>query len=465
MIVGSSATTTRPTGTARRVLVATDDVLTAKMAGPAIRAWHMAEALAPQHEVVLATTSGLCEVTSPHFSVESADGVRVVELARWSDVVIVQGYLLHTVPDLRGSNQVMLFDLYDPLHFEALELTRTDDEPDRSVNVANTVATLREQLVRGDFFVCASDKQRDLWLGFLAASGRINPRTYGDDATLRRLIDVVPFGLPDDSPVHTRPALRGVVPGIGPDDDVVLWGGGLYDWFDPSTLIRAIDKVRVIRPGVRLYFMGMRHPKPDIVESGVATEARRLAQDLGLTGTHVFFNEDWVEYRDRQNYLLEADVGVSLHLENLETAYSFRTRILDYLWAGLPIVATEGDGFAPIISGRGIGTTVPPGDVDAVVDALVTLLSDRAGAALCRARTTAVAADFRWSAVLEPLLRFCADPRRAPDEPGWPGPVVPAPDAAPGRALGRAAELVRQGGVRALAGGARRRLGRMGHRR
>ena len=235
---------------------------------------------------------------------------------------------------------------------------------------------MEEQLARGDFFVCASDKQRDLWLGFLAALGRVNPKTYGDDPTLRRLVDVVPFGLPDAPPVHTRPALRGVVPGIGPDDDVVIWGGGIYDWFDPSTLIRAIDKVRVTRPQVRLYFLGMRHPKPDIGESAAATEARRLADTLGLTGTHVFFNEGWVAYDDRQNYLMEADVGVSLHLEHLETAYSFRTRLLDYLWAGLPVVASAGDGFAEIIAAEGIGTVVPGGDVDAVAQALLGLLSD-----------------------------------------------------------------------------------------
>ena len=290
-------------------MVITDDVLTAKMAGPAIRAWHIAEALAVEHEVVLATTSDLCDVASAHFSVESADRVRFEELERWCDVAVVQGYLLHNVPELRGSSKVMVFDLYDPLHLEALVLTRDDEEPERSVNVANTVRTLEEQLTRGDFFICASDKQRDLWLGFLAALGRINPRTYGDDATLRRLIDVVPFGLPDDPPTQTRAVLRGVVPGIGLDDDVVIWGGGLYDWFDPTTLIRAIDKVRRTRPQVRLFFLGMRHPKPDIAESDVATEARRLADELGLTGTHVFFNEGWVDYHERQNYLLESDVG------------------------------------------------------------------------------------------------------------------------------------------------------------
>jgi glycosyltransferase involved in cell wall biosynthesis len=455
-----------------RVVVITDDVLSAKMAGPAIRAWHIAEALALQADVVLATTSALCDVGSPTVSVESADHARFAELEHWCDVAIVQGYLLHNVPEFRTSTKVMLFDLYDPLHLEALELTRHDTEPDRSVNVANTVRTLEEQLVRGDFFVCASDKQRDLWLGFLAALGRINPDTYDDDPTLRRLIDVVAFGLPDDPPVHSRPSLRGVVPGIGPDDDVVIWGGGLYDWFDPLTLIRAIDKVRVARPRVRLFFLGTRHPKPDIVESGVATEARRLADELGLTGTHVFFNDGWVAYHDRQNYLMEADVGVSLHLEHLETQYSFRTRMLDYLWTGLPIVATTGDGFASIISDEGLGTVVPAEDVDAVVDALEGLLGDAQARDACRAHAVAVAARFRWSLQLAPLLAFCAAPRTAADEPRWPSlgetpPPVPAPPgpAGLGSDLGRVAQLYRQGGVRAVAAGVARRGGVLLRRR
>jgi len=52
---------------------------------------------------------------------------------------------------------------------------------------------------------------------------------------------VVPFGLPSEDPVAGRPVIRGVWPGIGPEDWIVLWGGGLWDWLDPLTLIRAVD--------------------------------------------------------------------------------------------------------------------------------------------------------------------------------------------------------------------------------
>ena len=66
MIVGSSPTSGE-TRERVRVVVITDDVLTPMMAGPAIRAWHIAESLAIEQDVILATTSDLCELTSPHF--------------------------------------------------------------------------------------------------------------------------------------------------------------------------------------------------------------------------------------------------------------------------------------------------------------------------------------------------------------------------------------------------------------
>src|SRR5208282_1074965 len=47
-----------------RVLVVTPDVLRARMAGPAMRAWHISQHLAEDNEVRLLTTSPYCEVSS-----------------------------------------------------------------------------------------------------------------------------------------------------------------------------------------------------------------------------------------------------------------------------------------------------------------------------------------------------------------------------------------------------------------
>jgi hypothetical protein len=122
-----------------------------------------------------------------------------------------------------------------------------------------------------------------------------------------------------------------------------------------------------------------------------------------------------VAYEDRQNYLLEADVGVSTHLDHVETAFSFRTRILDYFWAGLPVVATGGDALADLIETRSLGLTVPPSDVAALEEALFRLLDDEEFANLCRKNIDGIAGQFTWTKVLDPLIRFCREPHRAPD--------------------------------------------------
>jgi GT2 family glycosyltransferase/glycosyltransferase involved in cell wall biosynthesis len=402
-------------GKRSRVVVATGDTLSPTMAGPAIRAWEIARALAPEHEVRLVSTTEAVGLSYPDLQISKAGAPELAILEGWCDILIFQGYLMEEYPFLRYSNKIMIVDVYDPFHLEQLEQARDLTRKKRRQVVLGATRVLNDQLGRGDLFMCASEKQRDFWLGQLAAMGRINPLTYDAGETLRGLVTVVPFGVSDAPPRHTHSVLKGVVPGIGPDDKVVLWGGGVYNWLDPLTLIRAIDKLRSRVDDVRLFFLGLRHPNPNVPEMRMATEARRLAEDLGLVGTHVFFNEGWVDYAERQDYLLESDVGVSTHLEHIETEFSFRTRILDYLWASLPVVATSGDSLAELITARDLGLTVTAGDVDGLEAALHRTLTDASFNARCRENAQAVTDEMRWSKVLEPLVEFCREPHRAAD--------------------------------------------------
>jgi len=399
----------------RRVVVATADALGPAMAGPAIRAWHIAAALAAEHEVQLVTTSPGCDLADDRFRIRSVDNSRLVALGRWADVLVVQGDLLTKHPGLRHPSTVVVVDVYDPFHLELLEQARDAGEGRRADMVRAATAALNDQLLRGDFFLCASAKQRDFWLGQLSALGRINPLSYDEDPTLCSLIAVVPFGVEEAPPVHARPAVRGVVPGIGTEDELLLWGGGVYNWFDPVTLIEAVGVLSSRRPRLRLLFLGMRHPNPDVPEMRAARAARARAAELGLTDRVVFFHEEWVPYADRGSYLVEADVGVSTHLDHVETQFSFRTRVLDYVWAGLPVVTTRGDALADLVESDGLGLTVAAGDAVALAGALDRLLTDDRLAASCRAAAAAAVPRLWWSVALEPLVAFVRDARRAPD--------------------------------------------------
>jgi hypothetical protein len=156
--------------------------------------------------------------------------------------------------------------------------------------------------------------------------------------------------------------------------------------------------------------------------------ARSLADELGLTGRTVLFNETWIPYEQRGAWLLDADVGVSTHFDHAETRFSFRTRILDYFWAGLPVVCTAGDSLADLIARHNLGITVPAEDVDATERAIETLVADAAGRAARSTRVREVAAGLTWTNAALPLVNFCASPRRAADHAGLTrGGAMPVP--------------------------------------
>ena len=395
-----------------RTLIITLDVVGERMAGPAIRAFELAGQLAQAGPVTLASKFPVAR-SDPRFAVTTfaGDGRALTALAAAHDVLVVQGYALHDYPGLATLGKHLVVDLYDPLVFESypLYLAAGAGGPDQH---ALHLAMLDAQMLAGDYFVCANARQRDMWLGRFCALGRLTPALYAADPSFARLIDLVPFGLPDDPPAPAAPVLRGVVPGIAEGDFVLLWGGGVWDWFDPLTVIRAV--ARLDRPDVKLFFLGVRSPNPDTPAMPMTARAIALAAELGVKDRLVFFNETWVPYEARQAYLLEADAGVTAHFDSVETRFSFRTRVLDYLWSGLPVLTTTGDGLAELVAREGLGAELPYEDVDAWALAIAALADDPAGRAATRERVKAVAARYRWSEVAKPLVAYCRAPWRQP---------------------------------------------------
>ncbi len=379
------------------------------MAGTAIRSVEIARALASDVDLTLAVPDGSGPVGGAFAQVRVPSESMLPPLVAIADVVLVAGRAeLMTV-----IRKPLVVDLYDPFIFSDLEFygegyTRARGRP------LLALRWLQHHLVYGDRFLCASPVQRSFWLGMLAAAGRLNRANYVADNDFSDLLSVVPFGISETPPVHTRQVAKGVIPGIDADDELVLWAGGLWNWFDPLALIRAMHALRERRPRLKALFLGLRHPNPAIGAMTMAERTVALARELGVEGRNVFFL-DWVPYEERQNYLLESDVGVSLHQPGVEAQFAFRTRVLDYVWAGLPMLLSRGDELAARVESQRLGRLVPEGDVAAVADGLVAMLDappdpDRG------ARFDALRAELAWSRVVEPLRRFCLHPELAADK-------------------------------------------------
>lgn len=415
------------------VLLVTHEALRRNMSGPAVRVLEMGRALSRSARVTIAAP-GPVEITDARLAIVPYDPAAPAAMraqAESADTLVVQGFALHSYPFLTRLVAPIVVDLYCPFTLEYLEQTRTGqaDVDPHTVREARAILEVQNaQLQFGDLFLCASERQRDFWIGALHTAGRVNAHTLARDPDLRRLVTVVPFGLPAEPIEHAaqrartmrveegRPpgVLKGVHPAIGANDKVLLWGGSLLDWQDPETLIDAVARLSRTRDDLRLFFMGVRHPNPQVKPMAIVDRARARARAAGLLDTHVIFN-DWVPYDERAAYLIEADIGVSTHRQHLETRYSFRTRMLDYLWAGLPIVCTEGDFFGDLVQREGLGRAVPPNDASALADALARMLDDQGARDAARRAIGRVAASMTWEAVTAPLRDFCADPGFAAD--------------------------------------------------
>jgi glycosyltransferase involved in cell wall biosynthesis len=393
-----------------RVLVVSAEPVGERMAGPAIRSLELARALAESCEVVLAAPAPSDLRGAPVELLEAGlqDFEALRSAASRSDVVVAQSLPAQLLRHLRALGVRYVADLYNPLTMEVLEAVQPGDRRGRSTVRRIGLAVLA-QCAAADFVICASEKQRDLWLGALSTTGLIDVDDYRADPTYRAFLDIVPFGLPAEPPAATGPALKGVWPGIGEDDLVLLWAGGIWRWLDPFTSMRALARLRERGLPVHLFFLGTERPSLDPATTPSEAEAARdFAHRQGLAGKCVHFNDGWVGYEERAAYLLDSDLGVSAHLDHLEARFSFRTRVLDHIWAGLPSVVSGGDAVGELVEREGLGRAVAPGDDEAFAAACAELLERRDETA---ARVRDLAPSMRWERTAAPLAEYCANVR------------------------------------------------------
>ena len=395
-----------------KVLVISRGVVGRDMGSSGVRSYHIARVLAeqlPDAQVTLVVPNEP-DIPSPHARMRIIrtagvrDGLRAV---REHDLIIGRDFPPYAFPLFPSKTFVLDFYAVLPVEWMAIS-HRILHEPSRRVWTGYAQHYVNLQLTLADYVLCSTETQRDVWVGAMAALGLLTPGVYDRDPTLRRLIDVAPYGVRPDAPKHARNVLKGVVPGIREDDKVLIWTGSIMEWFDTETVIRAMAKISAVRDDVKLFFLGTEHP--DLVTGMLLDPPRKavaLAQELGLHDRSVFFNVGWVPYNEIGSYLMEADLGVCAGFDNLEARVAFRTRYVDLFWADLPVVCTRGDELARRIDEAGAGAVVAPGDVDGYAAAVLGLLGDREGYERARCASAGLKAQLTWERTLRPLLDFC----------------------------------------------------------
>lgn len=401
------------------ILIISDDVVGKKMAGPGIRAWELSHCLGKHFKVKLAIPDYSPDIDQTEFWQQAPFEVTPYSLKEpgalenlgvAAKIILTQGFTLTKFPRLKSLSAFLIIDMYVPFVLENLFIHKwkIPNLNDREFVHLNDLRVFNEQILYADHFLCANERQQDLFVGSLMSLNRINPQALDQTPDLEEIISTVPFGInPEQKEPRNRNVLKNAHPQIHADDILLIWGGVITNWFDPLTLIKAMDVAVKKNPKIKLFFLSTKHPNPLLPEFDMAKEAVELSDSLGLTDRFVFFNPDWVDYDERGAYFSEADIGVSTHTLHIETRYSFRTRILDYFKYDLPIVCTQGDHFAEIVAQEELGITVPSEEPEVLSQAILQLAEDTQLRQQIAQRIQQLKPQYQWDRVAEPLIRYC----------------------------------------------------------
>lgn len=381
-----------------RILVLSPEPVRPRMAGMGIRALRVAEQLGRAgHDVVLASPS------PEELPLRGAGRVVLAETGEALDrsdlfaIAVVSGHAGRELLS-RGFAGAVVADLYDPFLVENLAYAESLG-PAVFVNDRDALFSLLE---RADFVLAASEEQRLFWLGLLLGRGRLSPADVQREAEARSLCDVAPFGIDETPPSAAWPLPE------SPPGEADVFFGGVYDWYDADLLLDAWPRVLGWVPAARILLS--ENPNPDSTPQTRLLRATERARREGWLGRSVLVLP-WVAHEARGGLYRACRVAAVAQRPSLETSLSFRTRLLDFLWAGLPVVTTEGGAGARLIAGTGAGRVVPA-EKGAFAEALVAFLRGRTAREEASRRALEAAAAYRWDRTLKPLLDFAAAPRR-----------------------------------------------------
>lgn len=182
------------------------------------------------------------------------------------------------------------------------------------------------------------------------------PRAAGKVWTITNFVDEAAFGSEGD---EERCALR--KEWSAPDDAVVI---GCVSRLDPlkdhASLLRAFALVRAEKADVFLVLIG---------DGERRTSLGRLATELKIDGAMHFAGE----VRGRDNLHRGFDISVLASLSE-----GFPNTLVEAMAAGVPVVSTAVGGSVDAVVDGKTGLLVPPGNPEALAEALLRLSTDRA---------------------------------------------------------------------------------------
>jgi len=307
------------------------------------------------------------------------------------------GDITQTVVDNIRQDQQLILDGYVPIHIEMS--ARNSDNLDReydAFNFENKIWT--KALRRGDILLCANEAQKKFYTGVMAQVGRINPITYGDED----LIQIVPYGIYREKAVAKNDPVSKLVK--NKKAFKLLWFGGIYPWFDLTNLLEAVKNANKTTP-IELIMVGVKNPfnqHPDFIKR--YEEVMDYIKNNNMD--EIVHITDWVKFEDRAEWYLGSDAVVLINNIGMENTLAWRTRLVDYVWADLPIVTNGGDPMSDILEANKAVYILPDLDAKTIEKEIIKISKDKETLKQVSTNLSKVRRLFYWDKVTENLSKL-----------------------------------------------------------
>ncbi|HKR82358.1 MAG TPA: glycosyltransferase [Candidatus Saccharimonadales bacterium] len=388
-----------------------------KVEGGGLRCWGLAKGLAANDGDVEVTVAYHESYRQENFT-EHYEGIH---LATWNlpdlpkllsefDTVVVSycmGDLSIKAADSLRPDQQLILDCYVPIYIEVSARQSKDLELEYAA-FHHDVPRWAHVLRRGDRFLCASEPQKRFYQGVLSGIGRINPATYGED-----LILVVPYGIYRDQAKQTEHPIQKLIGKDHTKFKKVLWFGGIYPWFDLTDLVEAVQKVNGQTPA-KLVIVGAKNPfntHPDFIkkyEELLEYVKKHKLEDLVVL-------QDWIRFEDRANWYLDSDLVVVINKQGPENELAWRTRLVDFTWANLPLITNGGDPVSELLLAADAAAQFSGLTPSAMANDMLKLFADRVTLQEVKMNLKNVRDELYWDVATKPLAEAVQAHDRAQD--------------------------------------------------
>ncbi len=234
-------------------------------------------------------------------------------------------------------------------------------QSDRGLDIQ--IAFMREVLQKGDVFSGCGRAQCHMMIGELAMAGRLNRYTFGYEFTRPILPGSPPqaqggLAVKNDTASGTSTTRDLLIPhGIIDSDFVVLWCGGYNTWTDVDTLFRGLEAA--MQCNSRLHYVSVganTYTAPDnVYDRFVAMAAASPFRDR-------YHMLGWRPWSEMASYYRESDVGINIDALHYETIFGTRTRLVEMIAGGLPVITSLGAELSYLLRDAGVALAFDVGD-------------------------------------------------------------------------------------------------------